>query len=142
MPSPDRAQEKWSAVYNVRTILLSIQSLLGGTCQGQGRRCARPPGLRLARLPVESLLLTSPLTPSRIRSRPFGRPQLGQPAERPRRVHLEQRRRVQEGAAEAQSEPRGQELIGDLLWRLRGSRFCDSQATPLQRRLAGTLCLA
>ena len=28
-PSLWRPQEKWSAVYNVRTILLSIQSLLG-----------------------------------------------------------------------------------------------------------------
>jgi ubiquitin-protein ligase len=28
----DAPQEKWSAVYNVRTILLSIQSLLGGAC--------------------------------------------------------------------------------------------------------------
>ena len=46
----DILKEKWSAVYNVRTILLSIQSLLGGTqcppleCVARSRRpAARDP---------------------------------------------------------------------------------------------------
>lgn len=32
----DILKEKWSALYDVRTILLSIQSLLAGGCAGHG----------------------------------------------------------------------------------------------------------
>jgi hypothetical protein len=40
----DILKEKWSAVHNVRTILLSIQSLLGGACGARlacGATCTR-----------------------------------------------------------------------------------------------------
>ena len=48
-------QEKWSAVYNVRTILLSIQSLLGGA---RAREMAVGRRLFLHTLRQQCLLLT------------------------------------------------------------------------------------
>ena len=50
-------QEKWSAVYNVRTILLSIQSLLGGAEQpraGVSNSAAPRPQPSLTPLPPRS----------------------------------------------------------------------------------------
>ena len=62
----DILKEKWSAVYNVRTILLSIQSLLGGT--------QRPPA-RMRRALSSPAARDPPSSPSPLNPLCHGRPE-------------------------------------------------------------------
>lgn len=55
----DVLKEKWSAVHNIRTILLSIQSLLGGAWATRERSCCSVGTLGLCLGATTQCLLTS-----------------------------------------------------------------------------------